>query len=257
MSDNLLVEDGDVNLIDLHPKEKKAMIVREDLGKNFEMAVCLLYGTPYEGNFKYNLLQAELIRDKISNLKLAFPHTLIHTAKNDARYNFIGGDSPDIKLSAKTNKKGYKICSQFIEQPSKKKFCEHFGMDTSSTNEQIKEYIQLNIAKLLTEYFEYTFSSPIVYYNEHRDSLWFIKNHKTIDFENYIIEFTHIEKNKIWNESSTVKVCGFEMGDFKVHNNKDNIKFRWNFDNLMYIFHHACEEEYFEHIDLHTLKKYY
>ena len=255
MSDNLLVEDGDVNLIDLHPKEKKAMIVREDLGKNFEMAVCLLYGTPYEGNFKYNLLQAELIRDKISNLKLAFPHTLIHTAKNDARYNFIGGDSPDIKLSAKTNKKGYKICSQFIEQPSKKKFCEHFGMDTSSTNEQIKEYIVMNIAKLLTEYFEYTFSSPIVYYNEHKNMLWLIKKNKNIDFENCIVKFTHINKNKNWNESSSITINGLSMGEFQVHNNRDNIKFRWNLGNLMYGFHHGHDEEYFEVIDLHTLEK--
>ena len=257
MSKKLLIEEDDGTLIDLYPKEKKPMVVTEDLGKIFEMAICLLYGTPYDGKFKYSMLKAEQLRDKIANLKVTFPHMLAHTAKNGARYDFTGVDSLDIKLSAKTTKKDFKVCPQVIGQPSKKKFCEHFGVDASSTNEQIKEYIQLNIEKLLTEYLEHTFSSPIVYYNEHSDSLWFINNHKTIDFENYIIEFTHIEKNKIWNESSTVKVCGFEMGDFKVQNNGDNIKFRWNFDNLMYIFHHGCEEEYFEHIDLHTLKKYY
>lgn len=255
MSKKLLIEEDDGTLVDLYPKEKKPMVVTEDLGKIFEMAICLLYGTPYDGKFKYSTLKAEQLRDKIANLKVAFPHMLAHTAKNGARYDFTGVDSLDIKLSAKTTKKDFKVCPQVIGQPSKKKFCEHFGVDTSSTNEQIKEYIQLNIEKLLAEYLEYTFSSPIVYYNEHKNILWLIKKNKNIDFENCIIGFSHIKKNKFWNESSSITINGLSMGEFQVHNHRDNIKFRWNLGNLMYGFHHGHDEEYFEIIDLHTLEK--
>lgn len=156
MSKKLLLEDDDGNLIDLYPGDKKPIVVTEDLGKIFEMAICLLYETPYEGKFKYSMVKAHQLREKLLNLKVAFHHILIHTAKNGARYDFTGIDSTDIKLSAKTTKKDFKICPQVIGQPSKKKFCEHFGVDTSSTNEQVKEYIVMNIEKLLTEYLKFT-----------------------------------------------------------------------------------------------------
>ena len=45
------------------------------------------------------------------------------------------------------------------------------------------------------------------------------------------------------------------MGEFQVHNHRDNIKFRWNLSNLIYCFHQGQNETYFEIIDLHTLEK--
>ena len=252
MSKKLILEDDDGNLIDLHPSTK---VLTEDLGKIFEMAICLLYETQYDGKFKYSMLKAELLKDKIHNLKFAFPHKIIHTAKNGARYDFTGTESHDIKLSAKTTKKDYKVCPQVIGQPSKKKFCEHFIIDVSLTSEQLKQYIVTNIEKLLQTYFEYTFDCPIIYYNEHTNALWFIKNHTNIDWDNCIIEFSHIKKNKTWNESTSVTINGYSMGEFQFHNHRDNIKFRWNLGNLLYCFHHGQNEKYFEVIDLHTLEK--
>ena len=41
MSKKLLLEDDDGNLIDLYPGDKKPIVVTEDLGKIFEMAICL------------------------------------------------------------------------------------------------------------------------------------------------------------------------------------------------------------------------
>ena len=255
MNKKLILEDDEGNLIDLHP-DKKPMIITEDLGKIFEMAICLLYETPFDGKFKYSMLKAELIKDKIINLKEIFPYKLIHTAKNGARYDFTGAaDSNEIKLSAKTTKKDYKVCPQVIGQPSKKKFCEHFGVDTLSSNDQIKEYIVANIEKLLQSYFEYTFDCPILYYNEGKNVLWFIKKIKNIDWNNCIIEFSHIKKNKLWNESSSITINGYSMGEFQVHNHRDNIKFRWNLGNLLYCFHHGHNDKYFEVIDLYTMQK--
>ena len=230
----------------------KPMVVTEDLGKIFEMAICLLYDTPYDGKYKYSMLKAEQLRDKMTHLKEGFPHTLVHTAKNGARYDFTG--EGDIKLSAKTTKKDFKVCPQVIGQPSKKKFCEHFGIDTLMTNDQIKDYIQVNIKNLLKDYFEYTFSSPIVYYNEHKNILWLITKKQDIDFDDSVIEFSHIKKNKMWNESSSLYINGLSTGEFQVHNHRDNIKFRWHLGNLMKSFHNGQSKKYFEIIDLHTLE---
>ena len=249
----LIIEDDDGNLIDLFPDVTKKKIVTEDLGKELEMAICLLYEIPYDGNFKYSMSKAELIKDKIIHLKEIFPHKLVHTAKNGARFDFTGADSPDIKLSAKTTKKDYKICPQVIGQPSKKKFCQHFGLDLLTTYDQIKIYIQKNITKLLDSYFQYTFDCPIIYYNEDKNNVWFIKKHTDINWEDFNIEFSHIKKNKNWNESSTISINGYSIGEFQVHNHRDNIKFRWNLSNLLICFHNGTNNKYFEITDFSTL----
>lgn len=258
MSKKLLIEMDDGTIVDIHPDlNAKKKLLTEDLGKEFEMAICLLYETPYDGKFKYSLQKAEQLKNKIIGLKEIYPHKLIHTAKGGAKYDFTCLDSPEIKLSAKTtkNKGTFKVCPQVIGQPSKKKFCEHFGLENTLTNQEIKEYIQQNIKTLLEQYFENTFDCPIIFYNQGSDVLWFIKNHTKIDWDNCIIEFGHTKKNKEWNESTSIFINGFSMGEFQVHNHRDNIKFRWNMYNLLYCFHHGLNEKYFEIIDLNTMEK--
>lgn len=242
--------DDEGNAIHLN-NEKKPKVITEDLGKIFEMAICLLNEIPYDGIFKYSMEKAELLKNKLFNLSKVFPYKLIHTAKKGSRYDFTAIDNPDIKLSAKTTKKDYKICPQVIGQPSKKKFCEHFELDNSITIEQIKEYIVENIEKLLKTYFEYTFDCPVLYYNDTSKQFWFIKKHTDIDWNNCIIEFSHTKKNKQWNESTSITINGYSMGEFQVHNHRDNIKFRWNLGNLLHCFHHGMEEKYFEIYDLY------
>jgi len=259
MSKKLILEDDNGNLIDLHPDKPKPKpkVLTEDLGKIFEMAICLLYETPYDGNFKYSMEKAESIKHKIQNLKILFPHKLLHTAKNGARYDFTGQDNDSIKLSAKTtkNRNGIKVCPQVIGQPSKRKFCEFFEIDLNITIPEIKEYIINNIKDMLKVYFDHTFDCPIIFYNEASNNLWFIKKVNDIDWDDCIIEFGHIQKNREWNESTSVHINGFSMGEFQVHNHRDNIKFRWNFYNLIYCFHHGQNDKYFEIYDVHTLEK--
>jgi hypothetical protein len=249
----LIIEDEDGNLIDLFPDEIKKKIVTEDLGKELEMAICLLNETPYDGKFKYCMTKAELLKDKLVHFKKVFPYQLIHTAKNGSRFDFTAANSEDIKLSAKSTKKDYKVCPQVIGQPSKKKFCQFFEIDLSLSYDQIKIYIQTNITKLLETYFHYTFDCPILYYNEDKNNLWFIKNHTNINWDDINIEFSHIKKNKTWNESSSIYFNGYSIGEFQIHNHRDNIKFRWNLLNLLICFHNEKNNKYFEIIDLLTL----
>ena len=244
MNKKLIIEDDSGKLIDLFTKTKsntikaiKPKVITEDLGKIFEMAICLLYNTPFNGKYKYSMLAAETLSNKISNLKNLIPNNIIHTAKNGSRYDFTLTDGDgDEYLSAKTTKKGDKVCPQVIGQPSKKKFCSHFELDNSITTNDIKLYIQENVHKMLEKYFEYTFDCPIIYYNEHQNICLLIKKRENIKWCQEHIEFSHIIKGKEWNESTTISSKGTTLGEFQVHNHRDNIKFRWNLLSLLKMF---------------------
>lgn len=248
MSKKILLEDVSGKLIDLHPtvlnsiKLNKPKVITEDLGKIFEMAICLLYNTKFNGKYKYSLSDAEILSNKISNLKNIVPNNLIHTAKNGSRYDFTLMDTNEGEyLSAKTTKKGDKVCPQVIGQPSKKKFCMHFGLDNSITISDIKIYIKENVHKMLEKYFEYTFDCPIIYYNEQQDICLFIKKQKNINWTDHKIDFSHLIKGKEWNESTTISIQNKTIGEFQVHNHRDNIKFRWNLLNILKIFENNFE----------------
>ena len=235
MKQILIIEEEDGTKTILGPPEKK-MVVTEDLGKIFEMAICLLYEIPYVGKYKYSMSKAEEIKTKIKNLRVLFPYSLRHTAEKGNQYDFRGAELPEIKLSAKSTKKDGKVCPQVIGQPSKKKFCQYFDIEQTLTLEQIKEYIQANLPNLLKVYFENTFDCPVVYYNEKSNLLWFLNKIQDVAWENCVFEFSHVQNNKKWNESTTIKVNNVSIGEFQVHNHRDCIKFRWCFENLVSMF---------------------
>ena len=126
------------------------------------MAICLLYEIKYDGKYKYSFEEAFKIKEKLHKLKKEIPLTIKHIAKNGNKYDFVSVDDNSIYLSAKTTKKDVKICSQVIGQPSKKKFCQFFGLDLTYNLEQIKNYIELNVKQLLEIYCLNTFDCPII-----------------------------------------------------------------------------------------------
>jgi hypothetical protein len=219
------------------------------LGITFEMAICLLFDIKYDGNYKYNLDNAIILKNRINKLKDIYSdnYNIKHIAKNQNKYDFMiinkidnKIDNEIIYLNAKTSKKDGKVCPQIIGQPSKKKFCEYFKIDLDS-KEQIQEYIINNINKLLDEYLSNTFDSSIIYYNEHYNKLLFIKLKNNINWIEYDIQFRHIIKNKNWNESSSILINNTSIGEFQIHNNRDCIKFRWIIDKLLDLFNDNFE----------------
>lgn len=215
-------------------------VLTEDLGKIFEMAICLYYDTPYDGNYKYSLEEAHSLKNKLTKLKNVFPYAIKHCASRGNKYDFECIDDCTIHLSAKTTKKDGKVCPQVIGQPSRKKFCEFFEIDPITSLEQIKLYIINNIANLLQVYSIHTFDCPILYYNKHKNLLALIVLKEHINWSNYAIKFSHNEKNKLWNESSSISIDGITIGEFQVHNKRDCIKFRWSFEKFLSMF-----EKYF------------
>jgi hypothetical protein len=227
----------DVIIIDeqIQPPVKPTLHT-EDLGKIFEMAICILYKTPFEGKYKYSMEDATVVKTRIENLLEAFPHKIRHTAKNRSQYDFTGIEDDTIKLSAKTTKKDGKICPQVIGQPSKKKFCQFFSIDMSVSLDEVKTYIETNVNNMLEFYVDLTFDCPIIYYNKKTNILQLIKKTKKIEWTIYLIEFSHKKKNKQWSESSTICINNVTIGEFQVHNHRDCIKFRWAFENLLRVF---------------------
>lgn len=225
----------------IHDKPK---VITEDLGKIFEMAICLLYQIPFEGKYKYSVEEAEILKEKIKKLKEVFPFEIDHTAKNGSQYDF-GSIDKSIHLSAKTTKKDGKVSPQVIGQPSKKKFCTFFGIEPTCNLDEIKHYIEINAEQMLHLYINHTFDCPIIYYNKHKDIRRFITMKRKINWASHTIKFSHITKHKKWNESSSISINDVTIGEFQVHNHRDCIKFRWCFEKLIDTF-----TENFEIIDL-------
>ena len=225
--------------------QKKITEPNEQLGKMFEMSICLLYNIPYDGGYKYtsdtNKENTEKMKDRIIKLLELFPMCK-HSAKCGSPYDYTSIENPELHLSAKTTQKDGKICPQVIGQPSKKKFCEYFKLEIDKSvveiNELIKQYIQDNIFELLKEYFSHTFDCPMIYYNKKADVVQFITVKQLIEWSTISsLSFSHIKKNKLWNESSCICIEKngklITLGEFQVHNHRDCIKFRWCFKVLL------------------------
>lgn len=210
--------------IPIVPKKPK---VNEELGKTFEMAICILYGIKYTGVFKYSMKNAKSLSIKLTKLRYYISH-LEHLGSrptNDFKTD-IGF------LNAKTTRGDGKVCPQVIGQPCLESFCNYFGCN----KEKIKSFVETNINIILEEYIENTFSSPIVYYNEKTNTIILVRIIDTINWENYPVNFSHIKNNKEWNESTTLYFDNKSLGEFQIHKNRDCIKFRWKFENLLKMF---------------------
>jgi hypothetical protein len=183
------------------------------------------------------LAEAQSLKNRLSNLKNVFNYNIRHCASRGSKYDFECVDDPNIHLSAKTSKKkAGKVCPQVLGQPSRKKFCEFFALDQCIDLDQIKLFISNNIANLLQVYSAHTFDCPILYYNKASDVLAFIVLKEEINWAANSINFSHNIKKKLWNESSSISINGVTIGEFQVHKNRDCIKFRWAFENLLTVF---------------------
>ena len=221
-------------------------VVTEDLGQMFEMAICKTFDIPFDGNFNYSMETALQISEHIQQFKSMYPYKLTHTARGGCQYDFTGtsidttNETINVKLSAKTNKKGGKVSPQVLGQATVSTFCKHFNLTVTTTPPEIKQYILDNISSMLPKYYSYTFDADILYYNESKGKILFIQRKDDICWEDYPVSFTRntidSDSASYWNESSSISIDGKNIGEFQVHNHRNCIKFRWNFENLLVIF---------------------
>ena len=214
----------------------------EDLGLILEMAICIALKIPYIGEFRYSLEKAEALAQKLCNLHQFITEPLTHTAQGKGKYDFTG---ETLRLSAKSNKKHHKVAPQTIGQPTKKRFCEEFGLRPELAEPSaIKEYILGHVRDMLPRYFVNTFDCSILYYHEKENTLEIIqaKQLNPIDWldKNKKITFS---KNTVdtWNEGSTLYLevepgITKAIGEFQLHNHRNGVKFRWDMRNLLNAF---------------------
>lgn len=213
-------------------------IETEDTGKIFEMAICLTYDVKYDGKFKYDIEKAKKLVERLTKLKELFPKC-IHTAKKGSRYDFTSVDNPELHLSAKSTKKGVgKVAPQVVGQSQPKKLCEILKIEYIS-NIELKKYLQENIVNILPVFIEYTFDSPIIYYNQQESSIRYIELKTKIEWNKVFNWTTPWDK---WNNSTTLKIKDsnekfIPILEIQFHTkSRTNLAIRWYFENLLSIF---------------------
>ena len=100
---------------------------------------------------------------------------------------------------------------------------------------KLKEDIQENITTILPILFKYTFDCPILYYNENKDTIKFIKSKREIPWSEY--QYLWTKKPEDWIGSSTVKIGKTPIAEFQFHSkSRTNMAIRWCFENFLEVF---------------------
>lgn len=209
------------------------MVVTEDLGKIFEYAICMVYGIPYSGPFRYSVENASVLRDRLTALPGLFP-ACTHTAARGARYDYTSLDG-SVHLSAKTSKNRMaKVAPQVIGQATPEKFCSLLGIDYTDAP-TLKRYIQEHVVDILPTLVHCTFDCPNLYYNEARNTIKFVQLVTPIDWSAY--EMTWTKSWDVWNNSTTLKVDGRSLLEIQFHSTgRTNMAIRWCYDAVLEIF---------------------
>lgn len=202
------------------------------------MAICLAYGIPYDGKYKYSMETPEKLKHRLSKLVDLFPKCR-HTANKGSRYDYTSLEDETIHLSAKSTKQGIgKVAPQVIGQSQPQKFCKMIGIEFTN-NLNLKRYIQTNTADILLVLVNYTFDCPNVFYNQGTDSIKYITLIKPIEWNTYDFSWTcNYDK---WENSSTLKIRFGEkeipLVEFQFHTkSRTNMSIRWFYENFLNIF---------------------
>lgn len=219
------------------PKNEKVLRT-EDTGKIFEMAICLAYGIPYDGKYKYSMETAEKLKTRLSKLTELFPMCR-HTAKRGARYDYTSVADETLHLSAKSTKKGVgKVAPQVIGQSQPKKFCDIINTEYTTIT-ALKQHIQTDIVHILPILVGYTFDCPTIYYNEDKNTIRYITLNTPIEWDKYQFKWTCNWTE--WSNSSTLKIVvdkkEIALLECQFHTtSRTNMAIRWFYENLLTVF---------------------
>lgn len=219
-------------------ERNKTKVITEDTGKIFEKAICLRYGIDYVGPYKYGLDKPNKIIPLLQSLPELFPQCH-HTAEKGSRYDFTADDGLR-HLSAKTSKRRQaKVAPQVFGQCSLEKLCQEMNWDFSEDRMAFKEKFQSSIMRLLQLFEYHTFDCDIIYYNEFRNEITYIKKLSDINWEQFEFKWTKTWEN--WNNSTTLKIKIEEkyvpIFESQIHTkSRTNMANRWYFDNVLKYF---------------------
>lgn len=222
----------------------------EVLGVSCEIAIADVFNIPVDdeyrnrGNIEIEKSLYNIIEDEFK--KLPKPKKLISAKQNPVDFIL----QKDCTLSVKSNKNSLgKVAPQRVGQASSNTFFSFFkevyGEDIPENyNEKVKlfkESVYKYIDILIPIYWENLFDTDylIYFYNVLNKDNTITNNPKVSIYRKNLCKnldlnkFSFTKRNhSAWNESNTVKYCNISIGEFQVHNNRDNFKFRFNMKGL-------------------------
>lgn len=225
------------------------LLNNEQIGVSAEIAIADTFGVDISQSYRgrgvasvYNSI-APIISDIFIMHKI--PNPLRHVAEGQNHIDFMLINNQT--LSVKTNKQKLgKAAPQKIGQASSKTWFALLAVILgitivpSSYEEKVKLFKKIALtrsAELLAIYWQYMFDCDFLIdiYNvvDKFDNLTgkpeyiVMKKSSSPIWDTAKISFT---KPNIadWNESNTIKYDGVSIGEFQIHNNRDNFKFRFN-----------------------------
>jgi adenine-specific DNA-methyltransferase len=172
----------------------------------------------------------------------------------DSPYNFcdhvgsFNGDCDFIdvsgrKVSLKTNISGNKICPQNIGQSTLNSLSNKIGLlrTIENNNDYKKIVMSSKIIKLLDVYIANLFCCDIMIYVQYNKGKVYIlkKDNKDINFDICIEKISFSRTLENWNESNTfysiIDNKKIPIAEFQIHNKRNSIKCRFNFDSILKI----------------------
>jgi hypothetical protein len=207
-------------------------VITEDLGKQFEKALCNRFACDYDGLYKYGEEVPNALQPQLQNLQELCPGEWRHTARNGAVNDFT--NTAGGHLSAKTSKaKSGKVAPQLIGQAIPETFCERLNIPKMEVS-VLKEFIQAHIKEILPKIYDNTFSCPVIYYNQAKKLVRHITPVSPIPWET--MEFTWTRSADVWTNSSTLKANGNSILEIQFHTTRKNMAVRWCFDTVLDVF---------------------
>lgn len=236
------------------------IINNETIGICCEIAISDYFGIKVDENYRKRGNE-EIEKSLISIIKHTFninsipkPVKLISAKQNKIDIKLENNQT----LSVKSNKKELgKVAPQVIGQPSSRTFFEkisqyNIGITNSifcNNNFKNLEYrktlfknlVFFSPEKLIKIYWEHLFEADylICFFNILDKNNNITGNPESIcltkeslpPLDKNDFSFTRTIEN--WNESNTIKYKKISIGEFQIHNNRDNFKFRFNFNGLL------------------------
>lgn len=187
-----------------------------------------------------------MVEEIFNNNNIPAPTKHIAESLNPIDFTLIKGKT----LSVKTNQKKLgKVAPQIVGQPTAKTYFKYFkDLITEDIPKSYEDKATLfkkitlnNIDIVIKRYWDFLFHCDyMIYFYNFLDingvltncpqSLVLSKMTNPIWVKE---KFSFTQQLSTWNESNTVKYDKLAIGEFQVHNNRDNFKFRFNMNNIL------------------------
>lgn len=221
----------------------------ETLGITAEKAVCDLFSLDFPEEYR-DRCDDKLERDMMSTIKQAFNELPKAISYEGNKQGIRGGNSKSSydfvlegnkTLSLKTNMRDM-VCPPEVGQPCRATAHEYFKALTGEDHMDASIFKDLafnKIEELITIYLDHLFDSdyllrikqtgPNTYCYQILGKEYATKAKFKRD------DFTFSQTRDSWNESNTLYCKGKKFGEFQIHKNRDSLKFRFQFDNMVQI----------------------